>query len=750
MNGFQLGKFQRTRSRPAIEAAVCYAASLLLVSGLVAWFADGSVLATLGYGLLFMDLRSICDLATASAVGIGGDIAFETFAPDFLLDSLIKLNVAHLFPYGNHGAVFVLIEVLCFLAFAPAALTLLREATADQSNISTPSSQPVGGSETALEQRSSDDVRRMKAAIVACLFALVALPAYVSGHILAGHAPILGCILGGTEKILILSGLSYALSIVYSRFNGGETTSLDMPDTLHAGEIVEDEEEEEYDEHGSKDDRASDTTDSGIIAIRPLPENPLESAWVGGKREIICKGTQTPGSSDLAHYGGEEEEEEPNDDREPRSLDELLELNRQVGGAMEMTDEELVIMLQEKQIRSHALEAALGDDYHAVRVRRRYIERLSQRSIKGLPHAHFDYSAVKGANCESVIGHITVPVGVAGPLNLNGEMFFVPMSTTEGCLVASVNRGCAALRHCGVTTAVEDVGMTRAAVVRFPDVRAMDKAKTWLREPHNFQQVKAAFDGTSRFARLQEIFPKANGLSLHLRFRGTTGDAMGMNMITKATEAALRHLSTVEAFREMEVISLSGNMCTDKKAAAINSILGRGKEVNAEATVPREVVEKLLKTTTANLVRANKEKNLKGSAMAGAVGGFNSQASNVVTAVFLATGQDAAQNVVSSNCFTDFEETACGDLRVTCSMPSIEVGTVGGGTILEPQASCLNLLGVKGSNSGCPGDNAKRLASVVCGAVLAGELSLMSALTAGHLVRSHMKHNRSSVLIARS
>lgn len=168
-----------------------------------------------------------------------------------------------------------------------------------------------------------------------------------------------------------------------------------------------------------------------------------------------------------------------------------------------------------------------------------------------------------------------------------------------------------------------------------------------------------------------------------------------------------------------------------------------------EAIVPSEVVKKVLKTNALALVDVNNSKNLIGSAVAGSIGGFNAHAANIVTAIFIATGQDPAQNISSSNCMTLMEtwgETG-EDLYISCTMPSIEVGTVGGGTFLPPQASCLEILGVKGANTDCPGKNASQLSSIVCGTVLAGELSLMAALTAGHLVRSHLRHNRSTTTI---
>jgi len=234
------------------------------------------------------------------------------------------------------------------------------------------------------------------------------------------------------------------------------------------------------------------------------------------------------------------------------------------------------------------------------------------------------------------------------------------------------------------------------------------------------------------------------GRQLFIRFVAKSGDAMGMNMLSKATEFSLRRL--LDIFPDMEVVSLSGNLCTDKKPAAINWLEGRGKSVVAEAIVPAHIVKSVLKTSTSALVDLNVSKNLIGSSMAASLGGFNAHAANIITAVYIATGQDAAQNVGSSNCITLMEPWGRDgeDLYITCTMPSIEVGTVGGGTVLPAQSACLEMLGVKGPHPTNPGENASQLARIICGAVLAGELSLMSALAAGHLVRSHLRHNRSS------
>ena len=194
----------------------------------------------------------------------------------------------------------------------------------------------------------------------------------------------------------------------------------------------------------------------------------------------------------------------------------------------------------------------------------------------------------------------------------------------------------------------------------------------------------------------------------------------------------------------MEVLGLSGNLCCDKKPAAVNWIEGRGCSVVVEATIPGALVTRVLKTTVEAVCELNTAKNLIGSAMAGmSAGGYNAHAANIVTAIYIACGQDPAQNVESSNCITLLQPANGGaDLHVSCTMPSIEVGTVGGGTHLAAQKACLGLLSAAGAASDAPGANAKQLAMVVAATVMAGELSLLSALSAGHLVKAHMKLNR--------
>ncbi|KAG0041396.1 3-hydroxy-3-methylglutaryl-coenzyme A (HMG-CoA) reductase isozyme, partial [Gryganskiella cystojenkinii] len=254
---------------------------------------------------------------------------------------------------------------------------------------------------------------------------------------------------------------------------------------------------------------------------------------------------------------------------------------------------------------------------------------------------------------------------VAGPYNVDSQVLYLPMATTEGCLVASTSRGCKAINAGGgASRALLADGMTRSPCVEFPNMIEAVECKRWL-EGDGLKSVHDAFNST-----------------------------------------------------------------TNKKPAAINWIEGRGKSVVAEAVIPGKVVEAVLKTTINALVELNLNKNLIGSAMAGTIGGFNSHAANIVTSVYLATGQDPAQNVESSNCITLMKAiNNSKDLLISCTMPSIEVGTIGGGTGLPPQAAMLDMLGVRGSHQENPGANAQRLARIICAGVMAGEFSLCAALS---------------------
>uniref|UniRef100_A0A8C2IVY3 3-hydroxy-3-methylglutaryl-coenzyme A reductase n=1 Tax=Cyprinus carpio TaxID=7962 RepID=A0A8C2IVY3_CYPCA len=387
-------------------------------------------------------------------------------------------------------------------------------------------------------------------------------------------------------------------------------------------------------------------------------------------------------------------------------------------GARCLTNAEVMALVECRGILGYRLEAVMENPERGVAIRREMLSaKLPDASaLEKLPYRHYDYSQVFGTNCENVIGYVPVPVGVAGPLLLDGREFHVPMATTEGCLVASTNRGCRAVTLSGgVSSRVLADGMTRGPVVQMPSACRAAEVKGWLETPEGFSAVKQAFDHTSRFARLDRLQVSLAGRNLYIRFQSQTGDAMGMNMLSKGTEQALSRLQ--ERYPDMRLLAVSGNYCTDKKSAAVNWIHGRGKSTVCEAVVPARVVREVLKSSTAALVELNISKNLVGSAMAGSIGGFNAHAANVVAAIYIACGQVFSFN---ENHFS-----------FLCAVDELNA------------VLCVDqMLGVHGSSDQCPGENSRTLARIVCATVLAGELSLMAALTAGHLVKSHMTHNR--------
>ncbi|XP_054613714.1 3-hydroxy-3-methylglutaryl-coenzyme A reductase-like isoform X1 [Dunckerocampus dactyliophorus] len=470
--------------------------------------------------------------------------------------------------------------------------------------------------------------------------------------------------------------------------------------------------------------------------------------------KFVCGETEDTRGPPAAPDGTEGSSSQSVSDVAPRTLEECLDvLADPQRGARCLSDAEVMSLVASRSILNYKLESVLETPERGVAIRR---EMLSLKlpvasALSSLPYKNYDYAKVMGTCCENVIGYMPVPVGVAGPLLLDDEQFYVPMATTEGCLVASTNRGCRALSLSGgCHSRVLADSMTRGPVVRLPSACRAAEVKVWLESTDGFSSVKEAFDQTSRFARLEKLLVGLAGRNLYIRFESRTGDAMGMNMLSKGCEKALLRLQ--QQHPDVEVLSVSGNYCTDKKSAAINWILGRGKCAVSEATIPAKVVKEVLKSSTASLVELNINKNLVGSAMAGSIGGFNAHAANIVAAIFIACGQDPAQTVGSSNCITQMEAAGSDgqDLYISCTMPSIELGTVGGGTNLPPQQACLQMLGVQGTRPNQPGENARQLARVVCATVLAGELSLMAALEAGHLVKSHMTHNRSKLNLAQT
>ena len=417
----------------------------------------------------------------------------------------------------------------------------------------------------------------------------------------------------------------------------------------------------------------------------------------------------------------------------------LFELILSSPQSIEKQSTQIQSQTQTHQRKLHKLEEECSTLEEAVKERRKYIEIATEKkALRGLPYKNYPYEDVYKRCCENVIGYIQIPVGVAGPILLNNKEYYLPMATTEGTLVASTSRGAKAITLSGgcYATVIKD-SITRSPIIKCPNLIEAIAVKQYCDDC--FDDIQTIFNSTSNYIKLQSIKSIIVGKYLYLRFEATTGDAMGMNMIGKGVEASIKHI--LHNFPNSKLKSISGNVCVDKKASAMNWIEGRGKSVVCECVIKEEVVKKVLKTTPEKLVELNYLKNMVGSSIAGTIGGNNAHASNIVSALFLACGQDIAQNVESSHCITLMEISDEKDLYISVTMPCLEVGTVGGGTHLPTQSAMLNLLGVKGSHITDCGKNARKLAKIIASGVLAGELSLMSALSKNDHMIAHMKLN---------
>lgn len=376
-------------------------------------------------------------------------------------------------------------------------------------------------------------------------------------------------------------------------------------------------------------------------------------------------------------------------------------------------------------------------DDHTNEMAQKRREFLSQKTGSSLEHTG-QYSidpALLPGNVENFIGVVQMPVGIAGPVQINGEnadgMFYVPLATTEGTLVASYSRGMRVINECGgVKTTVVEQFMQRAPAFIFSDAREAREFGAWVDE--NFEAIAAAAESTTSIGKLQHIHQWSVSRVRYLRFNYTTGDAAGQNMVGKATLAACEWIKANYPV-QCEYL-LSGNMDTDKKHSHLNMLHSRGKRVIAEIVLKREVLAKIMKVDTHTLARATVLANT-GALMAGAA--YNGpHSANGIASLFIATGQDEANVVESHAGLLSHELLPNGDLYMAVTLPSLIVATYGGGTGLPTQRECLELMGCYGKGK------ANKLAEIVAATVLAGDISLGCAVIAGHWVSSHDKYGR--------
>jgi hydroxymethylglutaryl-CoA reductase (NADPH) len=378
----------------------------------------------------------------------------------------------------------------------------------------------------------------------------------------------------------------------------------------------------------------------------------------------------------------------------------------------------------------------VNDDYSdaAIRDRQRFTEEFTGVTGSHYKNFSFDAHTVKG-NCEHFIGVAQVPLGIAGPLKVNGEHaqgeFLIPMATSEGTLVASYNRGIQVLNQSGgVRCTVVGDAMQRAPVFVFDDARAGRDFARWVEE--HTPQIAAEAEATSSVAKLLYIDCYLSNKFVYLRFNYHTGDAAGQNMVGRATFAACSWI--LDQYQGVRHFYLESNFATDKKASQINIMRTRGKRVTAEATVKRDVLIQRMRVEPESLAYHGGVANV-GALLSGA-NNNGAHSANAITAMFIATGQDVANVSESSAAVLYTELTPERDLYISITIPSLIVATYGGGVGLATQRECLEMMGCFGRGK------VNKLAEIIAGVVLAGEISLGSAISSSDWVSSHEQYGR--------
>jgi len=361
--------------------------------------------------------------------------------------------------------------------------------------------------------------------------------------------------------------------------------------------------------------------------------------------------------------------------------------------------------------------------------RREFVADQTGVTLKHVAHYSVEPAQTAG-NIENFIGVAQVPMGLVGPLRVNGEhasgVFYVPMATSEGTLVASYNRGARLLSESGgATVTVVDDAMQRAPVFVFDDARQARAFGLWVEA--NFAQIAAQAESSTSIGKLRNIEQYAAARMRYLRFNYTTGDAAGQNMVGKATFVACEWI--VANYPGINRYMLSGAMDTDKKHSQLNTLHTRGKRVIAEVTIPSALLQSTMNISAEALYKARAISQV-GAFMAGS-NNTGAHSANGITALFIATGQDVANVAESSAAIVYADLTDNGDYYLSITIPSLIIATFGGGTGLPTQKECLELLGCSGAGK------VHKLAEIIGATVLAGEISLMSAVLAGDWVTSH-------------
>ena len=368
-----------------------------------------------------------------------------------------------------------------------------------------------------------------------------------------------------------------------------------------------------------------------------------------------------------------------------------------------------------------------------VRERREWIERLTGVSLPLVGACAIPLEAMRG-NIENPIGSVQMPLGIAGPLLVNGEhaqgTFYVPLATTEGALVRSYERGMVMLsRAGGVTVRVYSDQNVVSPIFSFDSVEEAHRFAAGVMD--HVDALRSQAEATTRHGRLLRIEPRPSGRSVIVNFYYYTADAHGMNMIVKATERAGEWLVSQGVAPRFAVFS---GLSSEKRASGFLLAGGKGKTVVAGARIPGEVLQPYMRVTPEQ-VAATWHDAVIGHLQANAIG-FNAHYANGLTAMFIALGQDVANVANAAVGITDYEVTSDGDLYATVTLPSLTVATVGGGTALGTSPECLRLIGCEGAG------HAPKLAEIIGAALLGGELSMAAAIASGEFVDAHEAYGR--------
>jgi Hydroxymethylglutaryl-CoA reductase len=427
---------------------------------------------------------------------------------------------------------------------------------------------------------------------------------------------------------------------------------------------------------------------------------------------------------------------------------ELLQSIKSRYNSGEIKSQHLETVIFEEIYKSDATQVKEACNDAAV-IRCEKIEELTGASFPQIKNNRIDNCTLVGgerilSGIEGKIGTATLPMGVAGPIKINGEYVneevYIPMATNEAALIAGVQRGMKAINMAGgLKTMVHFDGMTRAPLIEAPNIyegrKLCERVKTdlaFLAELGKYCK--------DPFVRLERIDPYQLGTKVFLRMIFKTGDAMGMNGVTKASADIVRAL--LASLPEWKLLTISSNLCSDKKNNHINVLNNRGKAVETEVFIPSEVLTKVFKAgvNPRSVEKVVFHKCYLGSTLSGTLSGFNVNAANSLAAVYAATGQDMAHVITSASCFVQADATEDG-LHFMVSLPCMELATIGGGTMFGTAKEALNMIGCGGFGTSIDDNkNVLRLAEITAAAVTALDLNTACAQAAGYeMADSHVK-----------